>query len=233
MLSFDFANKNSFSDFGIYIEKMPLIPSPQRRVSYISMPGRSSSLLFDEGVYEDITLAVSCGIKGNAADNIGKIKAWLFGSGESDLVFSFYPDRKYIAQVVNRIDFEVVLRKISRFVIIFNCRPFQYSLNNLPFTITSQNTNLINQGSIESEPIIEVYASGTVEILINEQKVSLENVPQKLIINSVLQEVYDESFNNQSILMQGDFPVLAVGDNNISWSGNVQKLVITPNTRWL
>ena len=58
MLSFIFNGKDSYKDFGILIEKRPNVPSPKRRVSYISIPGRNSSLRYDEETYEDITLSV-------------------------------------------------------------------------------------------------------------------------------------------------------------------------------
>ncbi|MEG6566362.1 distal tail protein Dit [Thermoanaerobacterium saccharolyticum] len=137
MLSFVFNGKDSFKDHGIFIEKRPNVPSPKRRVSYISIPGRNSSLRYDEETYEDITLSVECAVIGNIQSKIDDIKAWLIGSGESDLIFSFQSDKKYIAQVVNSIDFEVILKITSRFVIIFNCRPFKYSVTKEVIDIAS------------------------------------------------------------------------------------------------
>lgn len=51
MLSFTFSGKDSYEDFGIYVEKRPNLPSPKRRVSYMDVPGRDSSLRYDEGTY--------------------------------------------------------------------------------------------------------------------------------------------------------------------------------------
>ena len=99
MLSFTFAGKNSYDDFGILIEKRPAIPSPKRRIDTVTIPGRNSSIRFDPGIYDDMTLTVECAVKDveNLADTLDNIKGWLFGVGESDLVFSFQSDRKYIA----------------------------------------------------------------------------------------------------------------------------------------
>jgi predicted phage tail component-like protein len=161
MLSFVFNGKDSFKDYGIFIEKRPNVPSPKRRVSYISIPGRNSSLRYDEETYEDITLSVECAVIGNIQSKIDDIKAWLIGSGESDLIFSFQSDKKYIAQVVNSIDFEVILKITSRFVIIFNCRPFKYSVMNEVINITSgTGTSVLNRGTVKSRPLVKVYCSG-------------------------------------------------------------------------
>ena len=90
MISFTFGGKNSYKDYGIIISKRPNLPSPKRRVSYIDIPGRDSSLVYDEETYENITIGVECKIKdGNLIDKIDDIKAWLYTSGENDLVFSF------------------------------------------------------------------------------------------------------------------------------------------------
>jgi phage-related protein len=56
MLSFEFGGKDSFNDYGIVIEKRPTISSPKRRVNYIDIPGKSSSVRHDENTYEDITI---------------------------------------------------------------------------------------------------------------------------------------------------------------------------------
>lgn len=233
MLSFEFANKDSYLDFGIYVEKRPSLPSPKRRVSYLSVPGRNGNLKYDENTYEDITLALECGVIGDVYSRIDEIKAWLLGSGENNLIFSFQSDKCFIAQVVNSIDFEVSLRRIGKFVIVFNCRPFKYAVQNNPFIIINSGTNLINTGTLPSEPLIEVFGSGNITLKINEQEVILTAVSGKIILNSVLQDAYDDSLENKNNNMKGDFFFLEVGDNHISWVGNVTKLVITPNWRWL
>lgn len=233
MLSFEFAGKNSYLDFDIYVEKRPTIPSPKRRVSYLTVPGRNGSLKYDENAFEDISIAVECGIAGNVYGRIDEIKAWLLGSGENHLSFSFQNDKCYLAQVVNSIDFEVSLRRIGKFIIVFNCRPFKYATNNSPITITSSGTNLINTGTLMSEPIIEVFGSGDITLQVNEQVVTLIGVSGKIILNSVLQDAYDDMLQNQNSKKKGDFIELQVGNNQISWIGNVTKLAITPNWRWL
>ncbi len=233
MLSFEFAGKNSYLDFDIYVEKRPIIPSPKRRVSYITVPGRNGNLKYDENTYEDITLAVECGIIGDVYSKIDEIKAWLLGSGENKLSFSFQGDKYFLAQVVNSIDFEVSLRKIGKFIIVFNCRPFKYAINNDPVAITSSGTNLINIGTLMSEPIIEVFGSGDILFQVNEQEVTLSGISRKITLNSALEDAYDNMLQNQNSKMMGEFPKLQVGNNFISWIGNVTKIVITPNWRWL
>ncbi|WP_333861444.1 distal tail protein Dit [Clostridium sp.] len=121
-----------------------------------------------------MTLGVECSVKDNlnVADKIDDIKAWLFGADESDLIFSFQADKKYIAQVVNAIDFKQVYRYFSQFPIIFNCRPFKYAVGNNMVTLNTSGTAVTNPGSLESEPVISIYGSGDIVLKINEDQIT-------------------------------------------------------------
>lgn len=234
MLSFKFAGKDSYLDYGILITSRPTIPSPKRRVSYIDIPGRDSSLRYDEGTFEDITITVECAItEDNLIEKIDSIKAWLYGSGESDLIFSFQEDKKYIAQVVNTIDFPQVLKYISKFPIIFNCRPFKYAVSNTLIIITQSGTNVINPGTIYSLPKIYVYGTGDIRLKINNNEIKISGMQNKLIIDSTIYDCYDENLNSLNSKVNGDFPILKPGNNTIEWIGNISKVEILPNWRWL
>lgn len=235
MLSFKFASKNSYDDFGMLISQRPNLPSPKRRVNTINIPGRDSNLRFDEKTYDDITLNVECSVKDkqNLANKIDDIKAWLFGAGESDLIFSFQEDKKYIAQVVNAIDFKQVYKYFSEFPIIFNCRPFKYAVDNTAIIINQSKTIVTNPGTIESEPIINIYGSGDIVFNINGQQISFKGIVEKVIVNSVIQDCYDDVGNNLNGKMSGEFLKMKSGENIIEWSGGVTKVELLPNWRWL
>ena len=62
--------------------------------------------------------------------------------------------------------------------------------------------------------------------------VELENISGNIVVDSVVQEAY----KGQTLMndhMSGDFPILRPGMNAISWNGNVTKVVIKPNWRYL
>lgn len=234
MLSFTFGNKNSYIDFGILIAKRPNIPLPKRRVSSVVIPGRSSSLKFDEGTYDDITITLECSIidKKDIIEKIEKIKEWLMTTGESDLIFNFEPNKKYIAQVVNAIDFKQALKYISSFPIIFNCKPFKYSVEDKIITITKNNSTIYNEGTFESEPVIKVYGSGNIKLKINDNEVIVKKVDGYVSIDSVLKDAYkDDVLKNGDMI--GEFPVLKVGENIVGFSENVSKVEIKVNEVWI
>ena len=237
MLSFTFGGKDSFQDFGIYMASRPHIPSPERRVTYIDVPGMDSRLRRDEGTYGDITVSVECSFLGDPVSKISAIKDWLLNAGEADLTFSHIPNRKYLAQVVNSIDFEIVLKVTSHFVILFNCRPFQHATDNTPIVVTDGSGYVLsNPGMVKSFPIIKVNSSDSGSLTVNGNSVSFSDIDESVILNSGLQETYKDTGTeliSKNSTKTGDYPILLPGDNTISFSGGITSLEITPNWRWL
>ena len=236
MLTFNFHGKNSYIDFGIYVEKRPTITSPKRRVDYITIPARNGSLKYDENTYEDITITLECAIKGDVT-SISDIKAWLLSNASGELYFSYDLGKVYKAQVVNSIDFEIVLRQFSKFIIVFNAEPFIYLTSPIRFEYPLENgeneVNLVNVGTVYSEPTFEITAQGNVNIKINDSIIKLSNMQRKVFISSSLKEVYSEADENMNHLMEGEFPVLELGKNIINVTGDVSEFIIHPNWRWL
>jgi len=115
----------------------------------------------------------------------------------------------------------------------FRCSPpFWYVSNPDEVTITTSSAVVVNPGSVYSEPIIHVYGSGDFTLIVNDTFIELEGIENGIVLNSVIQEAYQgETLLNEK--MEGDFPVLKPGNNLISWSGDVSRLVIVPNWRYL
>ena len=83
-----------------------------------------------------------------------------------------------------------------------------------------------------SEPTITVYGSGEITLMVGTQIVELTDIEDSITLNTSLMEAYkgDLSMNG---CMSGEFPVLNPGANAISWSGNVTKVEVQPNWRFL
>jgi putative phage tail component, N-terminal domain len=232
MYSFNFLGKDSFSDYGIIIEKRPVIPKPQRNIDYIEVPGRSGSLRIDYETYNDNIIPIQCWFKDNdVASKADEVKAWL-NSGGGRLILSNQPDRYYLAHVTDQIDFSQEWKIFSQFLINFRCQPFKYAVTNDVITLVAAGT-VTNPGSTASKPIIKLYGAGSIELTINSAKITLSNITDHIIIDSVLMDAYKADNTLQNSNMAGDFPTLIAGSNTISWSGSISKIEITPNWRWL
>ena len=69
-------------------------------------------------------------------------------------------------------------------------------------------------------------------LMIGTTIVELTSITGNIVIDSALQEAYiGNTLMNDH--MSGDFPVLKPGQNAISWSGTVTRVVVKPNWRSL
>ncbi|KEH91688.1 phage putative tail component, N- domain protein (plasmid) [Clostridium botulinum C/D str. BKT12695] len=232
MFSFNFRDKNSYTDFGIIIEKKPLIPMPQRNVENVKIPGRSGTLIIDDNTYDDITIQIECNfIAYEIKNRATQIKHWLMGSQEK-LVLSDDIDKFYIAQVVNKFDIAQSIRILGTFPVIFNCKPFMYYFSGLePIEITSPTTIYSPEFIVPSEPKIVICGQGDITVNINNNSIKLKDVQDYITLDSTIQECYKNNSNCNN-KMCGEFPLL-LEENKISWNGSVSKVEIIPNWRCL
>ena len=219
------------TQYGIHVLEQPPVTIPSERVTFTDAPGRSGSLTQLEGddVYDDMVLTATCLI--TDPSRIPKIAAWLCGSGT--VTFANRQGGFYHARVVNQIPFEKILRGNPHrsFAINFRCKPFWYLSDVGPITLTTSGTFITNPGSVASEPIITVYGSGEITLMVGMTITELE-VTDKITLDTPLMEAYVGATSMNSC-MSGDFPALLPGQNSVNWMGNVSKVEIYPNWRIL
>lgn len=220
------------TNYGIRVLRQPAIVRPLERTIRTVVPGRSGTLVSTQGedIYDDILLEVACYL--DNTDDIGRIGEWLKGNGKLEV--SGRPGGHYLARVNNQISFEKLLRVNPHmsFSVIFRCFPFWYKDNMPDITVTSSGSTLTNPGSVYAEPIITVYGSGDITLMVGTTIVELTDVSDSVVLDSVLKEAY-KGTTLMNDHMSGDFPVLKLGINAVSWTGTVTKVVIQPNWRYL
>ena len=62
--------------------------------------------------------------------------------------------------------------------------------------------------------------------------VELDGITDSITLDTSLMEAYKDTTSMNSC-MSGDFPTLLPGQNAISWTGNVTKVEVQPNWRFL
>ena len=220
------------TEYGIHVLEQPPITRPAERVTFTDVPGRSGSLTTLQGddVYDDLTLTATCIIEDSS--RIAEICGWLKGGGT--VTFANRPGGFYYARVVNQIPFEKILRGNPHrsFAVNFRCKPFWYQENVPEVTITTSGTFITNPGSVYSEPVITVYGSGEITLMVGTTIVELDGITDSITLDTMLMEAY-KGVTSMNDCMSGDFPILTPGANAISWTGEVTKVVIQPNWRFL
>lgn len=214
-------------ELGLYMERCPDKISPRRRDETFTVPGRHGNLTTTDGAFDSYVRSAEFIVRDER--KIDEICAHFKGAGW--LIFSNELDRKYKARVANQIEFSHIIRNLKRFIIEFEVQPFGYDVFEQALVKTAP-FNLFNIGTFESEPIITIFGTGNITLKINDQNVYLTGIADKITLNSEMQNAYRDaaSLNNK---MSGNFPILSLEENEISWTGNVTKLEIQPNWRWI
>lgn len=213
---------------GVEIVAFPQITKPERNIQKINVAGRSGSLILDSGTYNDYTLNIECVLNpfSNKKQPISKIINWLDGAG--DLILSIEPNMQYKAFISNAIPLTNVIDIFPNFQVIFNVQPFKKALGINSFEIT-KDTNYNNPCFLHTHPIITIYGTGDVQLNINGEVFLINSIDEYITINSDLQEVYKDDINQNNNYNNFNFPKLQPGLNNISFTGDVEKIVIEPN----
>ncbi|EJT5919126.1 distal tail protein Dit [Clostridium perfringens] len=234
MFYFIFNNKKN-TDLGIQVVKRPNIPIPERNIELKSLKGRDGSLTRDYKTYNDIKISVSLNFISGKNDFINKgaeIADWLYNINDNKLIFSDNDKFYYKVKKIECNDIERSLKIIGKFIVTFICDPYKYYIDNNEIEITNS-TEIVSPILVESsKPLITVFGAGDINLTINNKRVQLEKVDEKIIIDSVLKECY-KGKDNLNYKMHGEFPKLIRGSNNIEITGTIEKIIIKANWRCL
>lgn len=215
---------------GIIVTGMPDTVRAEKRVDTVTVAGRNGSLHFDENVYNSYSRTMECAIR--SREKIDDIAAWLKGRGE--MIFSTEPDKVYDVFIANKIDISQMMKVFQKFMVTLDCQPFKRSVNAFGDTMElTAPTTIYNKGTVYSEPKITVYGEGAVTLTINGTDYNITALTDYVTIDSEMLEVYKDTTSQNNIFAAADFPLFDVGQNTISWSGNVTKIEIVPRWRWL
>ena len=222
-----FIFNNISSEDYLMVNALPPIIKAQQNIEKKEIEGRDGFLTINSETYKGIVKPVECTIF--SLEDIDFICGWLNGS--SDVIFSNEPDKIYKATIINQIEFKKIAVEFHSLIIQFDCQPHKYSISNDVMTLTSAGI-VYNATTTDSKPIMTIYGSGNVNLTINGITIYLTNVDEYVTLDSYMIDAYKETQlkNND---MDGEFPILEVGNNAISWTGSVSKIEITPNWRYI
>lgn len=119
-----------------------------------------------------------------------------------------------------------------RYNLNFKLAPFRYFAENSAISLTQNGGTVQNNGTRYSKPIFEIVGTGDISINVNGKNFEIKGLSdsQKIIVDSSKYITYSgsELFHNRTV---GQYPFLNVGENVVSWSGNVKNVEISRNER--
>nr|DAM61025.1 MAG TPA: distal tail protein [Caudoviricetes sp.] len=156
-----------------------------------------------------------------------------FHDGKNEIVFGYQPDSLFYAEYISAsyhrngphaytLDIKLLMH------------PFRYPKSVAPVVLTNAGT-IENIGTVYSEPIVEIEGNGDVSLTIGRKTMHL-TVNNKATIDcrQGKQNIFNASGAVQNTLRKrGGFFEIPVGRNGVTFTGNVRKVTIRPNWRYL
>jgi predicted phage tail component-like protein len=227
---------NSRSIKGLLISELAPISKPAIRVQQETIDGRDGDIVTPLG-YSAYDKVIKIGL--TYEYDIDEIIEFFNTSGK--VVFSNEPDKYYFYGIYNQIDFERLIR-FKTAEVTFHVQPFKFSdtENAQTFTLSgASEVSIRNNGNYFSRPTLAITGSGDVNLYINGIQlltIDFGTTSRTIIIDSEAMNAYDETksqFLNR--LVSGDYDniKLKVGNNAITFTGSVSKIVINNYSRWI
>jgi len=223
----------NIKDFNMYIsEDRPPIPTPEQDIEHIEIKGRNGSLTKKYG-FKDIEYPLVFQIYDEVSfkSAFRQAKQILFNAKK--LAFADDPGIYYKIKslTIDTAENEVVL--YGQFTVNFILDPFAYEETDI-LTVTQETT--LNNPGYESEPYIKAYVSGTGNIYLGDQMITIKDINGIIEMDSSLMNAYKKDgalITNLNDHMIGDFLVIPHGQSVVKFDGDITQLDIDPRWRWL
>ena len=225
------AGKSSDS-CNVVVQHYPNRPLPRRKYETVSIPGRNGNLIFSQDAFDNVTQEYDIYISAERPKLptvARKVAEWLLKPGYNVLFDSYEPTIFRLAYYSGEEDIENVFNRFGRMKILFSCKPQRFLLTGEDPVTMNAGGQIFNPTSFRAKPIIRVNGNGNGTLTVGSLTCQLTGISEFITIDSELQDCY-KNLQNENAKFTGEFPVFEEGLNDISWTGGITGVVITP--RW-
>lgn len=229
----------SSDNFGLWVDTLPLPPvAIRKRTEYYT--DNDEGGIIPDSTFENIQYPINAYVFKPSTFNDTELRKYLLDGDKLEL--SCLPNVYYKILAIDSACLNSYDGLRFDYAIQFTLKPFRYAVDNEFIAVESGNV-VVNDGNRYSKPVIKIACIGDVNINVNGKIFQLKGIEQPVvegITGTAYQTVYIDS--DRSIVYiddeiqvgnyNGKFPTLAVGDNEISWTGDVSSVEIQKNTRW-
>ena len=222
----------STHDFGIWISGESTFSAPERNVESQEVAGRNGSLLFDKGNFKNMTVKYPAFIKEGMPN---KIRDFLNFAGSQigyqRLEDTYHPYEYRMGRFKPNmtIDSSGYMNRSGKFTLEFDCKPQRFLKSGEEITTLEADGVILNRTLQNAKPLLRVYGTaGAIEI--GAETIEISAIDDYVDIDCEIMDAYKGAVNCNGNISFTDDIVLSPGDNNISLSGGITKIEITP--RW-
>ncbi|MDU5109755.1 MAG: phage tail family protein [Clostridium sp.] len=225
-------NRDRSLNLNLFLENYPSIPIANEEYEEQPVEGRSGNLIINKGTYPDKKIPFTFTILSPQIDiDFERIYEWLTEIEDNRLIFG-RSDRCYKVKKVIFGNIQKEFRSIGEFNVTFLCEPFTQDLSKTTHEITSTGFKINYNGNAPGDTLIKVYGSGNIQLTIDGETMQINNVNNYVEIDSDLLQVRNQDGTSKDNDTLGDFVLLTKGENAISYTGSVTKIVIEYTTKY-
>lgn len=229
-----FYNGESCKGIGLSVVGRPQIPVPEREYDTVKVEGRDGELHRDKGTYKDIEIKINFNFVSKTPDvwaqDLRKVKKWLYSGKDKRLIFSDDPEYCYMVKRAVMSDSERAVRRVGKFEIAFTCEGYMYRIDGQD---EKEIGDYLYNPYMIAQPIYKVYGNGTITLEVNGNQVTAE-VDGQLNIDTKLGICYNAANEISNASLTGEYKGLYLkeGDNSFNYTAGFS-VVLVPNWREL
>lgn len=217
---------------GLLIQELPPITKPLMRTSILQIDGRDGDVITKLG-YSAYNKKMKIGLFGDY--DIDDIIPFFNSSGT--VTFSNEPEKYYVYDILNAIDYERLLR-FRTAEITYHVQPFKYSNieKKKVFSNPISAITIRNNGNYVSKPVIHIEGSGIINLSLNGVqlfRIDLNTTNSITIDTGELEAYNGDVLMNRYVVGDYDKFALKVGANSVSWDGTLTYIAFEKQTRWI
>ncbi|MDS0525454.1 phage tail family protein [Clostridium sp. SHJSY1] len=227
-----FNNKYFYDDLGLFVADYSSYTQINEKVEDVEVEGRSGTLTIKSGAYPNRKKDIKFRLRDNENlwFQIDNILEWLDNIEDNRLIYD-REDRAYRVKRVEKDDITKKILQYGEFTATFICEPFLTDLENTIYEITSNNFSFYYNGTAPGESLIKVYGSGNIQLAINDETMQINNVSNYVEVDSKLMQIRNQDLTSKDDVL-GDFILFEKGNNTISYTGNVTKIIVEYTTQY-
>lgn len=225
-------NRDRSLNLNLFLENYPSIPIANEEYEEQPVEGRSGNLIINKGTYPDKKIPFTFTILSPRIEiDFERVYEWLTDIEDNRLIFG-RGDRCYNVKKVIFGNIQKEFRSIGEFYVTFLCEPFTQDLTKTVHEITKSGFKINYNGNAPGDTLIKVYCSGNIQLTINGETMQINNVVDYVEIDSDLLQVRNQDGTSKDNDTLGDFVLLEKGENTISYTGSVTKIIIEYTTKY-
>ena len=219
-------NNNTSINLNLFLQEYPSIPLANEEYEEVPVEGRNGTLFINKNTYPNKEILFTFTILSeNIEIDFEKVYEWLTEIEDNRMMFG-RQDRCYTVKKILFANLKKEFRSRGEFEITFICEPFSCDLDPIIYEITSNNFSFYYNGNAPGEPLIKVYGSGNIQLIINGETMVISNVTSYVEIDSKLSQVRNLNLTSKDYDTIGDFALFTKGKNTIAYTGTVTNILV-------